>query len=166
VTLTPEDLAARYDDVYRKSDGIELDPDRFESARDNETGWGAGALVTDHRDRVLLVREDDAWFLPGGIVEPGESPAETAVREVREETGVEVAVRTLAAIAEQTFVHADTGESFEFHFATFWADPVTTTTDDDPGLEDETIHEAVWTGTLPENTFDRDLVARLLDDEV
>jgi 8-oxo-dGTP pyrophosphatase MutT (NUDIX family) len=37
-------------------------------------------------------RGDLAWGLPKGLVEPDESPAETAVREVREETGVEADV--------------------------------------------------------------------------
>jgi ADP-ribose pyrophosphatase YjhB (NUDIX family) len=41
---------------------------------------------------VLLQRRDDngKWGLPGGGVEPGESVAAAVVREVREETGLEV----------------------------------------------------------------------------
>ena len=41
--------------------------------------------------QVLLVtssRRPDSWIVPGGGVEPGEEPAVTALREVREEAGV------------------------------------------------------------------------------
>lgn len=46
-------------------------------------------------DRVLLVKEgkdgvEDTWDFPGGRVEGGEKPAQTAVREFREELGVSV----------------------------------------------------------------------------
>jgi 8-oxo-dGTP diphosphatase len=47
-------------------------------------------------DSILLVKEaygGHFWTLPGGIVEPGETFAEAAVREVREETGLEVRVQ-------------------------------------------------------------------------
>jgi 8-oxo-dGTP pyrophosphatase MutT (NUDIX family) len=37
---------------------------------------------------------DLAWGLPKGLVEPGEEPAETAVREVREETGLVAEIRS------------------------------------------------------------------------
>ena len=36
----------------------------------------------------------DTWALPKGLVDPGESPAETAVREAAEETGLEVRLET------------------------------------------------------------------------
>ena len=40
---------------------------------------------------LLILREDfDVWCMPGGHLDPGESFAAAAVREVREETGLEV----------------------------------------------------------------------------
>ncbi|MBL1073724.1 NUDIX hydrolase [Nocardia sp. 2] len=53
---------------------------------------GSGILFVDDADRVLLVEPTykDHWELPGGVVEAGESPYATAVREVREELGLTV----------------------------------------------------------------------------
>jgi len=47
-------------------------------------------VVRDDEDRVLLVRHenDGRWMTPGGAVEPAEIPAEAAVREMWEETGL------------------------------------------------------------------------------
>jgi ADP-ribose pyrophosphatase YjhB (NUDIX family) len=47
-----------------------------------------GALVDD-RERILLLREraDGRWSLPGGWADPGDTPAQATVREIREETG-------------------------------------------------------------------------------
>ncbi len=51
----------------------------------------AHVLLTDDHGRVLLCETQfkTDWELPGGIVEPGESPRLGAIREVREELGVE-----------------------------------------------------------------------------
>jgi len=54
-----------------------------------------GAIVRDDRGRLLMVRRGHepsmgTWSVPGGRVEPGESDADAVVREVREETGLEV----------------------------------------------------------------------------
>src|SRR5206468_3171438 len=53
---------------------------------------GSEAAIFDPEGRILLVLRADnqSWCLPCGWVEPNESPMETAVREVREETGLEV----------------------------------------------------------------------------
>ncbi|MEU3660014.1 NUDIX hydrolase [Streptomyces sp. NPDC032940] len=53
---------------------------------------GTSVLITDDQDRLLLVERVDTgdWGLPGGLMEPGESFEETGVREVREETGLDI----------------------------------------------------------------------------
>ncbi|TDC32897.1 NUDIX hydrolase [Micromonospora sp. KC213] len=50
----------------------------------------AGALFFDNEGRVLLVRPSykDHWDIPGGYVEPGESPRAACAREVQEELGL------------------------------------------------------------------------------
>ena len=72
----------------------------------------AGVLA--FRDgRVVLVRErykeweNEQWSLPSGAVEPGESPEEAAVRELREETGLHVGVDGLTLIAEVLVLSRD-----------------------------------------------------------
>jgi len=71
----------------------------------------ACAVVVDDSGRVLLGRRTDTgkWALPGGAIDPGEQPADAAVREVYEETGVHIAVERLAGVAlrEVTYRHGD-----------------------------------------------------------
>lgn len=56
-------------------------------------------ILNDDR-RLLLQRRSDGgqWGLPGGSVEVGESVTEAMVREVREETGLDVQVRRLVGV--------------------------------------------------------------------
>lgn len=55
--------------------------------------------ITDDAGRLLLVHQRDRgqWGTVGGAIEPGESPAEAAVREAREETGLDLELVGLAA---------------------------------------------------------------------
>ncbi|SDT25558.1 NUDIX hydrolase [Actinoplanes derwentensis] len=61
---------------------------------------GVVAVVLDEQGRVLMVRRSDTgeWALTTGCLEPGEQPAAGAVREVREETGVDVVVERLLSV--------------------------------------------------------------------
>jgi 8-oxo-dGTP diphosphatase len=61
---------------------------------------GAGVAVLDDEGRLLLARRriDGRWGCPGGRVEPGESWAECARREFREETGAEVDLTGLLGV--------------------------------------------------------------------
>lgn len=51
----------------------------------------AYAIVPGDGGRLALVRTTKGWFLPGGGIEPGESPADAVVREAREECGLGLA---------------------------------------------------------------------------
>jgi len=61
---------------------------------------GASALVVDDSGRVLMQRRGDSgnWSLPGGIMEVGETLEDCAVRETREETGLEIEITGLLGI--------------------------------------------------------------------
>ena len=58
------------------------------------------AMVHDEQGRVLMIQRSDngRWALPGGGHDPGESISETVVREVREETGIDVEVVDVTGI--------------------------------------------------------------------
>jgi 8-oxo-dGTP diphosphatase len=60
----------------------------------------AHVLMRDDKDRVLLCETQfkSDWELPGGIVEPFESPRLGAIREVREELGIELHVGRLLVV--------------------------------------------------------------------
>lgn len=57
----------------------------------------AAALLTDSRQRLLLVRKrGTTWFMqPGGKIEPGEQPFDALARELREELGLVVSLETM-----------------------------------------------------------------------
>lgn len=62
---------------------------------------GAAAVIQDEAGRVLLVKHTYGklnWELPGGATEPNESVEQTVVREVREETGLDVVAERITGI--------------------------------------------------------------------
>ena len=59
------------------------------------------ALVTNKTGEVLLIKSPNrGWEYPGGMVEPGESLETALCREIKEETGVDVAIKSFAGICK------------------------------------------------------------------
>ncbi len=59
------------------------------------------AAIFDHQGRVLLVHQtygQRVWSFPGGRAESGEAPWSAAIREVKEETGLDVEIVRLASV--------------------------------------------------------------------
>ncbi|MDG4765733.1 NUDIX domain-containing protein [Solwaraspora sp. WMMD406] len=61
---------------------------------------GGSAIVTDDRGRVLMQRRADSgnWSLPGGTMDVGETLQQCVIREVREETGLDIEIVALLGV--------------------------------------------------------------------
>lgn len=76
----------------------------------------SGGCLFDDQGRVLLQRRGDSgkWGFPGGAIELGETPEVAAVRELKEETGLDVAVESLIGIytdSDMTYPNGDAAHS-------------------------------------------------------
>lgn len=86
-----------------------METDKLRSLFAAETGYATPKVdvrgVVFRNDEILLVKEksDGAWALPGGWADIGLSPAEVAVKEVREESGFEVRAAGLMGILDKKF---------------------------------------------------------------
>ena len=64
---------------------------------------------------IVLMKPKLRWQLPKGIVDPGESPQVTAVREVREEAGVETDLLKLIETIEYWYRSMKYGKPVRYH---------------------------------------------------
>lgn len=82
---------------------------------------GVCGVVFDDAGRILLTQrvEHRRWALVGGILEPGEQPAQAMTREIREETGVEAEVERLAAVVADAPIVVPNGDQCQFLTLTF-----------------------------------------------
>jgi 8-oxo-dGTP pyrophosphatase MutT (NUDIX family) len=95
-------------------------------------------------EKVLLGKRADngAWQCVSGIVEPREEPADAAVRECREEAGVEVRVTRLALVQQQPRVTYANGDEVDYLDLVFRCDWVS----GDPHPADGELTEVGWYG--------------------
>jgi len=109
-------------------------------------------LPVDEAGRLLLVKptgHDDGWHILGGAVDMGESPAEAAVREAREEIGVGVRLgRLLDVLGGPDYeVHYPNGDRVAYVSAVYEAQII----EGSPAPSDGELSEVAWfhPGELP-----------------
>ncbi|MDH6141546.1 8-oxo-dGTP pyrophosphatase MutT (NUDIX family) [Kitasatospora sp. GP30] len=102
----------------------------------------ACVVVLDEQQRVLLGRRADTgcWALVGGIVDPGEQPADAAVRECFEETGVRVAPEQLTSVTVSPLVTYPNGDQVQYLELTFRCSVV----DGQARVNDDESLEVAW----------------------
>jgi 8-oxo-dGTP pyrophosphatase MutT (NUDIX family) len=82
---------------------------------------GVTAVVFDDAGRLLLGERADngQWALIAGVMDPGEQPAETIVREVYEETAVHVVPERITSVLTQPPIAYPNGDRCEYVDITF-----------------------------------------------
>ncbi|HGS5166175.1 NUDIX domain-containing protein [Vibrio harveyi] len=104
---------------------------------------GVAAVILNESNQLLLQKKSDgSWSLPAGMIEPGESPSQAVIREVREETGLAVEVeRVLGVFGGEGFGFAyPNGDQVEYTVIMFKCQQTGQFAED---LDEETI-ELAW----------------------
>lgn len=166
------DLNVRWGDVPHSSRTIKASEYEYPESPDEVFPFVAVGFVTDgsggsgletSEPRVLVCRDakhdDLVWEPPGGRGRPDESPAATAEREIREETGLEAEVRGLLATEVLRFDHGHA--VMPVLQAVFVAEQVGGHLDPEPGIEPRWFS----VGDPPEDTQYRDILRAALSAE-
>lgn len=87
----------------------------------NSKATASGIVVEAETGRVLLARRavepfKDAWDIPGGFLESGEHPEAGVVRELREETGLVVAVTRFVGVYMDTYGPPPSEDTLNFYY--------------------------------------------------
>ncbi len=91
------------------------------------TGKTSTAIIPYEPNKILLIKRNTVpfkgyWALPGGRVDPGETVEQTIVREVKEETGLDVTIER--KIGEYTEQGVKDGVEYEYYPTCFVVKPV------------------------------------------
>ena len=80
---------------------------------------GVGAIVLGQGNKILMIKRGkppriNSWSLPGGAQKLGETIYEAAIREVREETSIEVEIAGLIDVVDS--IHRDQAGVVQYHY--------------------------------------------------
>lgn len=119
---------------------------------------GVGGIVFNNQKQVLMIQRNQPpamglWSVPGGKLEAGESLADACKREIKEETGLDVAVKNIVAVVERRI------ESFHYVVIDFLAHRVGD--ENAMPIAQSDVTEAKWISL--ENIEDYDLVDGLAE---
>ncbi|MGG7102853.1 NUDIX hydrolase [Rhodococcus sp. 24CO] len=103
---------------------------------------GVSVVIRDDEGRVLLTRRADngLWAVVSGVLEPGEEPASAAVREAKEETGVDaelVRITSVDVTEPITYPNGDITQYLDVCFLARW-------TGGDAHVADDENLEVAW----------------------
>ncbi|WEA89461.1 NUDIX domain-containing protein (plasmid) [Lactobacillus gasseri] len=86
----------------------------------------AGGLLVNNNDEILLQKRSDfkAWGLPGGALEFGETAEEACIREFKEETGIQVAIKSLLGVSTNQIQHYPNGDIGQSVVIEFIVEPI------------------------------------------
>jgi ADP-ribose pyrophosphatase YjhB (NUDIX family) len=122
-------------------------------------------VVVNGADEILMIRRADNgnWALPGGAIDLGESVAQAAIRETREESGIDCEVTGLVGIysdPRHVILYTSNGEARQEFSVVLTARPVSGT----PTPSEESA-EVRWVpaSDLPSLTMDRSMRLRVND---
>jgi 8-oxo-dGTP pyrophosphatase MutT (NUDIX family) len=123
----------------------------------------ANVIVVDESGAVLMIHrtDNDNWALPGGAMDLGESLVDTAVRETKEETGIDCEVTGLSGIytdPKHVILYTSDGEARQEFSVVFIARP----TGGEPTTSSET-RDVVWVERerIADLTMDRSMRMRI-----
>lgn len=113
-------------------------------------------VALHHAGKILLVRQSyqPLWTMPGGSIRAGESPASAAVRELREEVGVEMRASDLEvemAVTHDYLARRDEVQFFALHYAAL----------PDIRIDEREVIEARWLS--PDEAMCLQLIPHLYD---
>lgn len=112
---------------------------------ETQTSAGGAALrKTPQGLEVALISVGDPprWQLPKGLVDPGETPEVAAVREVREEAGIDVSLSQLIDRVEYWYLSKHGNERIRYHkFVNFY---LMRYESGEVSYHDKEVHEARW----------------------
>lgn len=117
--------------------------------------FSAGGIVFNGKNQVLLTKhsQNKHWSFPKGLIDPGQTSKEAAIREVREEGGVEAEI--LNKVGYSKYVYTLNGEKI-FKVVTYF---LMRYQSGDPSLHDFEVEEAGWyevDKALKQLTFSQD----------
>lgn len=100
---------------------------------------GVTAVIFNDAGQILVARRSDngRWGIIGGVMEPGDTPANAIVREVREETSLQVEIERLVGVYAEPEMAYSNGDRAQYVTTCFRCRVIsgTATVSDDESLE-------------------------------